>query len=209
MSTTPYLLPRLPVRSTAAMLLFAACQSPAALPTDSVQAQAATAAAAHDHPGSNAELTPDRLRTIAKVRQATARFHDVEEAIRAGYVVQFPAGCAASPAGAQGFHYLNPTLASDAIVDPLTPELLMYEPSPTGKLELVGVDYVIKYSTVAANTMPKPTLMGIDMLNNDALDVWALHIWSRRPNPSGMFAAWNPKVSCAAAGVAKLPELPQ
>jgi hypothetical protein len=86
------------------------------------------------------------------------------------------------------------------VIDPLTPELLMYEPGPNGQLELVGVDYVIKYSTLPANTLPKPTLLGVDMMNNDPLSVWALHIWSRRPNSNGMFAAWNPDVSCANAG---------
>ena len=153
--------------------------------------------------------TSAQLAVIAQVRAATARFHDVEEAVRAGYTVQYPAGCAASASGAQGYHYLNPALAADAIIDPLTPELLMYEPAPNGRLELVGVDYVIKYSTLPANSIPTPTVLGVDMMHNDPLGVWALHIWSRRPNTSGMFAAWNPDVSCASQNVAKLPQLPQ
>jgi hypothetical protein len=41
-----------------------------------------------------------------------------------------------------------------------------------------------------------PTLLGVKFMENKPLDVWALHIWAWRPNPSGMFAAWNPKVSC-------------
>ncbi len=206
---TPSSLPRAAFPLTAALLLATACQPSGDVPTAQPDARVATAAMAHDHAGNSATPTSEQLKVIAKVRQATARFHDVEEAIRAGYVVQFPAGCAASPAGAQGFHYLNPTLAADAVIDPLTPELLMYEPSPDGRLELVGVDYVIAYSTLPAKTMPKPTVLGVDMMNNDPLGVWALHIWSRRPNAAGMFAAWNAKVSCAHAAVAKLPELPQ
>ena len=85
----------------------------------------------------------------------------------------------------------------------------MYEPGPSGRLELVGVVYVIKYFTLVRSTMPKPTVLGIDMMQTDGLNVWAAHIWSRRPNPSGMFAAWNPKVSCKFADDAQLPVLPQ
>lgn len=199
---TKWLLP------AALAVVLTACSTTDAVPTDSLQTRVAMQAS-HAHPGSNAELTPDRLKAIAELRQVTTRFHDVREAVRAGYVVQFPAGCAASSAGAQGFHYLNPRLADDAIIDPLTPELLMYEPGPSGRLELVGVDYVIKYATLPRETMPKPTVLGIDMMQNDGLTVWALHIWSRRPNPNGMFAAWNPKVSCTFADDAQLPALPE
>ena len=196
------------VLSLAAVGVLTACGAADTTPTDSPQTRVAMLAA-HSHPGTNAELTPERLEVIAQLRQVTAQFHDVHAAVRAGYVVQFPAGCAASNAGAQGFHYLNPVLADDAVINPLTPELLMYEPGPSGRLELVGVDYVIKYSTLPRSTMPKPTVLGIDMMQNDGLNVWALHIWSRRPNPSGMFAAWNPKVSCKFAEDAQLPLLPQ
>jgi hypothetical protein len=192
----------------AAGALLVACQPSSTVPANGAQSLV-DASAQHSHAGGDVKLTSDQLNVIAQVRAATARFHDVEEAVRAGYVVQYPAGCATSPSGTQGFHYLNPTLASDAVIDPLAPELLMYEPGPQGQLELVGVDYVIKYSTLPANTLPKPTVLGVDMMNNNPLEVWALHIWSRRPNPSGMFAAWNPNVSCANAGIAKLPQLPQ
>ena len=193
----------------AASLLLAACQESSTVPADAPQSLTdASAAHAHAGAGADVKLTNDQLKVIAQVRAATARFHDVEEAVRAGYVVQYPAGCATSPSGTQGFHYLNPTLAADAVIDPLTPELLMYEPAPNGRLELVGVDYVIKYSTLPANTLPKPTVLGVDMMNNDPLAVWALHIWSRRPNPSGMFAAWSPDVSCTYASIARLPQLP-
>ena len=44
-----------------------------------------------------------------------------------------------------------------------------------------------------------PTLLGVPFGRNEALGVWALHIWAWRPNPSGMFAMWNPRVSCALA----------
>jgi len=192
----------------ASTLVVAACQSADTVPTESQQALA-TGSASHLHPGSDAKPTSDQLKVIARVREATVRFHDVEAAVLAGYDLQFPAGCAASPDGAQGYHFLNRRLAADAVTDPLTPELLMYEPGPNGRLELVGVDYIIPYDQLPASTRPKPMLPGVkvEMMNNDPLEVWALHIWSRRPNPRGMFAAWNPSVSCQNQNVARLPQL--
>jgi hypothetical protein len=30
--------------------------------------------------------------------------------------------------------------------------------------------------------------------------IWALHVWLWKHNPSGMFADWNPNVTCKYAG---------
>ena len=101
------------------------------------------------------------------------------------------AGCAESPDGAQAFHWLNESLV-DGKVELLKPELLMFEPQPNGSMQLIGVDYVVPLTASAT----APTLLGVPFARNEPLGVWALHIWAWRPNPSGMFAAWNPKVSC-------------
>jgi hypothetical protein len=149
------------------------------------------AASAHGSHAGNGSLSPDQLRAIGSVRNATTRFHDLAAARTAGYTLQYPAGCAESSQGGQGFHYLNEALVDDK-VELLKPELVMYEPGPNGQMQLVGVDYVVP---LAASAEP-PTLLGVPFMRNDGLGVWALHIWAWRPNPSGMFAAWNPKVSC-------------
>lgn len=187
----------------AAILLVATLGACARVPEAPVDTQSsAEAAATHGAHALSAraadQLTADQLRTIAAVRQATARFHDIEAAKAAGYTQQYPAGCASSPAGAQGFHFLNPALAADDVVDPLRPELLMYEPKRGGGMQLVGVDYVIPYAKRPATATP-PTLLDQPLAKLDALQVWAIHIWAWRPNPEGMFAPWNPKVSCADA----------
>ena len=70
----------------------------------------------------------------------------------------------------------------------------MYEPGPNGQMKLVGVDYVTPLTDPNA---PAPTLLGVDLAPLSSLGVWAIHIWAWRPNPDGMFAMWNPKVSCA------------
>ncbi len=179
----------------AAIGLLAACSAQPESPTASAQpvalAQAAEAAHAAHARLNNGELTPAQKQAIAQVRNATARFHDIAVAKDAMYNEQFPPGCAQSSEGAQAFHYIDRGLV-DEKVELLRPELLMYEPGPGGSLQLIGVDYVVP---LEAST-EAPTLLGVPFMRNEPLGVWALHIWAWRPNPSGMFAAWNPKVSC-------------
>ena len=73
----------------------------------------------------------------------------------------------------------------------------MYEPQRDGTMRLVGVDYVIPFAQWTAATAP--TLLGVPMMRNEPLGVWALHIWAWRENPRGLYAMWNPTVSCADA----------
>ena len=79
---------------------------------------------------------PDALQAV---KAATARYHSVEQAEKAGYVAD--AHCASSPAGGMGYHYANPALLADPALDPLQPEILVYAPKENGKLELVAVEY--------------------------------------------------------------------
>ena len=187
------------------LALATACSQPPGEPTAAVD-PAVAAHGAHDR-RDYPEVTQGHLNAAARVKAATAVFRDVNAAIAAGYTVQFPAGCAAlAGVGAQGFHYLNPTLAADRKLDLETPELVMYEPQQDGSLVLVGVDYVIPFAEWKAPQ--PPVLLGMPMMENTALGVWELHIWTERANPDGLFAAWNPAVSCQYAGSANLPTLP-
>lgn len=179
----------------AALGLVTAC-SPSATSTPTSSASLALAHSSHAQVN-NGDLTAEQKQAIAKVRNATNAFHDFAWATSAsggGYTQQFPAGCAASSTGAQGVHYLNPTLAADPAIDVLRPELLMYEPGPNGQMKLVGVDYV---TPITDPNAPAPTLLGVPLAQLPSLGVWAIHIWAWRPNPDGMFAMWNPNVSCA------------
>jgi hypothetical protein len=170
-------------------LMLGACSAPTdTLPT----AQSGIQARGHDVHNAT-PMTPELERQVAAVRAATARFHRFETAQAEGWTVQYPAGCVTSPEGAQAFHYLNPSLV-DGEIDLLRPELLMYEPQKNGSLELVGVDYAIPFDMwTRADT---PTLLGQPLMRNEELGVWAIHIWAWRANPSGLFAPWNPDVSC-------------
>lgn len=182
----------------ASAAVFAACSQKPVAPPTAVSASAAHSGHASSARQNNEKLTSEQLKAIADVRKATTQFHDTAVAMNAGYSTQYPAGCAESADGAQGFHYLNEGLV-DAKVELLRPELVMYEPGPNGQRNLVGVDYIVPLS-LSENP---PVLLGQEFAKlGPPLNVWALHIWAWRPNPSGMFALWNPKVSCEHAETA-------
>ncbi|MEP7335237.1 MAG: hypothetical protein ABI717_05590 [Actinomycetota bacterium] len=139
---------------------------------------------------------------LAAVRQATAKYHQVGNALAAGYVAD--PFCVESPAGGMGFHYVNPALVMDPAIDPLRPEALLYAPSGNG-LRLVAVEW-LQFSNVffpaPAPTAPKQSLFGREfdgwMPGHSPVMPWhaELHAWIWQANPVGIFASWNPNVGC-------------
>ena len=138
-------------------------------------------------------------------KPATARFHDLDKAEKAGYTVRVfdLAGidCIAEPGqGAMGIHMLNPTLLNDTI-DATRPELLVYEPRNDGTFKLVALEYlVLKDAWKGAS---KPALFGKAFDETAAGNryglpaFYSLHAWIWKPNPSGILYAWNPRVDCS------------
>jgi hypothetical protein len=134
------------------------------------------------------------------VRQATAQFKDVHKAEAAGYALLH--GCVSGPQeGAMGIHFANGGLAGDNALDALHPEALLYEPKD-GNLQLVGVEYVAIAEGWNASHQTPPVLMGqlfnyVGAPNRYGLPAfYELHVWAWKGNPDGMFADWNPRVSC-------------
>lgn len=146
-------------------------------------------------------LAGDPSITFAEtVRQATARFQDVETAKQAGYSLLY--GCVSNTqAGAMGIHFANSTLVSDGELDAQHPEALIYEPKRY-KLQLVAVEYVVLADAWNAKHQTPPVLMGqlfnyMSSPNRYGLPAfYELHVWAWKNNPSGVFADWNPQVSC-------------
>ncbi len=117
--------------------------------------------------------------------------------------------CIDSAAGAMGVHYLNPTFVPElfaadgvAAVDAATPELLVYEPGQDGQLRLVALEYLtIKAAWDATHDGP-PSLFGRTFDTTAAgnryglPDFYSLHAWIWDPNPTDLFAPYNPRVSC-------------
>jgi hypothetical protein len=141
------------------------------------------------------------------VRNATAAFHDIAAAEAAGYGPFYICTDENGGAGAMGQHYANIDLVLDPAIDPLRPEVLVYEPKPDGTYRLVGVEYVVFqdlwHDAFGAGT---PSVLGVDMKpipagNRYGLpDFYERHAWIWRPNPRGMFDDWNSKVSCRGNG---------
>jgi len=155
--------------------------------------------------------------SLSAAREASARFHDVRLAGRAGFG-QPPAPaplhfCISSlnGTGAMGFHYINAGNL-DKVLDPAKPEVLVYAPDRNGRLKLAALEYVIFqgdwYADHAQGTMP--SLFGEEFMPNDGSrfeipPFFALHVWLYQSNPSGMFAPFNPNVSCDTAAASAGP----
>ena len=74
-------------------------------------------------------------RDLAALRRATATFHDSQVAAADGWSTAITGCMSAGVAGAMGFHYGNVALI-DGLADVERPELLLYEPTPSGGLRL-------------------------------------------------------------------------
>lgn len=131
---------------------------------------------------------------LAKVRAATAKYHNVATAIADGYVQVTP--CVASAEGGMGFHFRKDALL-DGQINPLTPEVLVYERKKNGKLRLVAVEY-FEWASSVNNVAP--SVFGLPLLGPQTHGIaphFERHAWLWKHNPSGMLAQWNPRVSCS------------
>jgi hypothetical protein len=124
--------------------------------------------------------------------------------------------------GAMGVHYFRPDLLGitappsprvkgDGIhTDFRKPSILIYEPQPDGFMELVAVENLVFVDAwKASGQSAPPTFHGVayDTMRDDpgtTLDEAHMfephfdrHVWLYRDNPNGIFAQFNPKVSCA------------
>jgi hypothetical protein len=132
-------------------------------------------------------------RDLDTLRGATSAFADFSRAQAAGYNTQLT-DCMSDATGGMGFHYGKAAII-DGAVSVAEPEVLLYEPQRDGSLQLVGIEYIMP---LTASATP-PTLFGQTFKRNEAFQLWALHVWLYRNNPSGLYSDWNPTVSCAAA----------
>lgn len=174
----------------------------------------AAAGAASAHPGhedadvkadirgkSSKKLNEKTKKKLTEVRRATAKYHSLKKARADGYVATET--CVESPEGDMGFHYVNPTLASDTKVDPRKPEILLYATGKNGKPKLVGVEWFVADTDQDPSTDgDRPSLFDVPFDgpmpgHEPGMPVhYDLHAWIFEHNPSGVFAPFNPRVSC-------------
>jgi hypothetical protein len=142
---------------------------------------------------------------VRVVREATERFRDVAVAEAEGYHLLF--GCVSGPdSGAMGLHYVNLALVGDGELDPARPEIVIYEPTPSGRLRLIGADFLVFAEAWDRKGVGTPQLMGqllhlFESPNRFGLPAfYTLHVWAWKENPTGMFVNWHAKVSCEGFG---------
>lgn len=154
--------------------------------------------------------TPARSQSdLAEVRAATAKFTDVATAEAADYGLLLDAAgiaCIDNPAGGMGVHYVNLDLVGDPTLDPVKPEVLVYEPDKHGYLRLVAIEYVVLESDWQGDHPPSLFGQQFHRMPGDGESepqnryglpaFYELHVWAWKHNPSGMFEDWNPTVSC-------------
>ena len=135
---------------------------------------------------------------------ATEKYKDVQTAIDAGYL---PTDiCVESPEGVMGMHYVKPSLVQDPAIDLAQPELLLYQPTASGGVTLVAIEYLLALgppgSDAPPNPPPAPVLFGEtfhgpeDAPEPEIPPHYALHSWFWLENPDGTFAGFNPNGTC-------------
>ena len=131
------------------------------------------------------ELSALTLRELAQVRRATAKYHDLANALADGYVDGnlYTSG--------EGYHYINPLLV-DGTFNLEQPEVLLYASRPgEAELKLVAVEYVMP------NIFPVPEGFSGDddeWESEEPFPIWVLNAWIWLNNPNGIFTFLNPRV---------------
>jgi len=174
------------------------------------------AVAAFAHP----QLEPTAVSMTSPARSATAKYHSLTVAKKAGYsILADTAGitCIADPqmGGAMGVHYVKSDLVKDPAIAATEPEALVYAPDRHGRLRLAALEYVVIKANWDANQVPPasyvgsrdaqapPMLFGHTFNFTDAPNryglppFYSLHAWIWKQNPAGTFQMWNPSVHCA------------
>ena len=162
--------------------------------------------------GARAPLSAADRVQVAAARAATARYRDAGRAVLDGYRLFPGRGCVSGATGLMGYHFVNSENLYDGRDDVTRPDYMMYAPTASGGFELVGVEWEQPY-----RGQPPPTLFGQQFDGPMAGHVqiqpkhYDLHVWLHHANPDGLFARYNPAMSCcprgqASAGAAACPD---
>jgi hypothetical protein len=173
------------------------------------------AVAAFAHP----QHEPTAVSMTSPARSATAKYHSLTVAQKAGYsILADTAGitCIAEPQmGAMGVHYVKSDLVKNPAIAATEPEALVYAPDRHGHLQLAALEYVVIKTDWEAQQSPPssyvgsrftpvpPMLFGHQFNFTDAPNryglppFYSLHAWIWKDNPAGTFQMWNPSVHCA------------
>jgi len=138
------------------------------------------------------DLSAATQRELARVRAATARYHNIGRAEANGYVNIniFESG--------EGFHWEKGSLV-DEVIDLEQPEDLIFAAVPNESgLKLVAVEYLVPFECDGPVPAPPDGFTGDadewEAENEDGFCFWKLTVWVWMHNPNGIFASSNPNV---------------
>lgn len=131
---------------------------------------------------------------LEEVRSVTQAFHNFDAAQAAGWSVDL-SGCVEHPEEGGMGHHFGRLEFIDGRVNHLEPQILLYEPTEAGGFAFIGVEYIVPFE-ILPSTADAPVLFEQHFHQNPMLEIWALHVWTERDNPKGIFYDWNPTVSC-------------
>jgi hypothetical protein len=121
---------------------------------------------------------------LQQARAATAKYRNIDNAIRDGYVD------IAVDVEHMGHHYMNTSLV-DGTFDIRHPEILVYNRDADGKQVLVAVEYAVPLT----DPMPEGFTGSQDVWNSTSgFPLWLLHAWVWAYNPDGVFNWTNESV---------------
>jgi hypothetical protein len=145
--------------------------------------------------------------SFTAVKAATATYRNVARATDASYQVLDDAKgitCIANSTAGVGIQYVDPTLLTDATVEPNHPEGLLYDPTSAGRLRFDGVEYIVDQAKWDGRNLLPPRMFGQTFQLNPAgnryglAPFYELRVWLWNDNPLGVFDAWNSTVGCVA-----------
>lgn len=149
-------------------------------------------------------IDPVVLQDLARLRRATAKYHDVNVALADGFIPT--PHCIQEPGlGAMGIHYINPARLMDPAINLLEPEILLYVETQDG-LKLLGVEYfqgigapdtaIPDPAPPAAVVLGRPLDGPMDAHEPGQPPHYDLHVWIWQANPDGIFSPFNRNVNC-------------
>lgn len=175
-----------------------------------------TTAASADVP----RTQPDQA--LQQLARQLEPFKDVNYAREQRYIQASP--CEQRPGlGAMGHHFVRPDLlgmtapvngrmnGTGTYTDTDPPAILLYVPDEHGELQLAGIEMLVFAAAWDAENSHPPMYRGReynymadnpDTLQDEAhgfMPHYDLHIWLFEHNPSGLYAQWNPDLSCPVA----------
>ncbi len=132
---------------------------------------------------------------LAAVRATTAKYHDVEAAVAAGYTPT--EHCVPG----MGYHYVN--YSQFGKLDPMAPDALLYAANKNGQLRLVGVEWLMVDGDQDLSTDgDRPSMFGKAFDgpmpgHGPGMPIhYDLHAYVWQANPAGVLETWNRNIRC-------------